>query len=188
MACFALHNFIRREGLSDEYFARYDEPNVSFRNNNVAVDDDENEIPTHVKDSGGGGDNDSGGRGGDSGCEIGGGSGSGGIGHSGDMDFQDLHLYSSAKVSFLVNRNPTSEFVLKRGVWQGDLLYSFLFIIGMEGPRVAILEALEKGIWVSNSESSEMAPKLNCGECVVFLTTLVFRLEPRWLESLLGCI
>lgn len=63
------------------------------------------------------------------------------------MDFQDLHLYSSAKVSFLVNRNPTSEFVLKRGVWQGDLLYSFLFIIGMEGPRVAILEALEKGIY-----------------------------------------
>ncbi|XP_052619593.1 uncharacterized protein LOC128125970 [Lactuca sativa] len=47
MACFALHNFIRREGLSDEYFARYDEPNVSFRNNNVAVDDDEDEIPTH---------------------------------------------------------------------------------------------------------------------------------------------
>ncbi|XP_052623631.1 uncharacterized protein LOC122196073 [Lactuca sativa] len=47
MACFALHNFIRREGMSDEYFARYDEPNVSFRNNNVGVDDDEDGIPTH---------------------------------------------------------------------------------------------------------------------------------------------
>ncbi|KAL7583284.1 hypothetical protein Lser_V15G44511 [Lactuca serriola] len=48
MACFALHNFIRREGLSDEYFARYDETNVSFRNNNVFIDDDDDEgIPTH---------------------------------------------------------------------------------------------------------------------------------------------
>ncbi|XP_052622672.1 uncharacterized protein LOC128127962 [Lactuca sativa] len=47
MACFALHNYIRKEGLSDEYFARYDEPNVPFRNNNVAIDDDEDGIPTH---------------------------------------------------------------------------------------------------------------------------------------------
>nr|KAJ0208078.1 hypothetical protein LSAT_V11C500267050 [Lactuca sativa] len=48
MACFALHNFIRREGLSDEYFARYDEPNALFRNNNVAIDDDDEDgIPTH---------------------------------------------------------------------------------------------------------------------------------------------
>ena len=44
MTCFTLHNFIRKEGLSDEYFARYDEPNVLFRNNNVAVDDNEDEI------------------------------------------------------------------------------------------------------------------------------------------------
>ncbi|XP_023750855.2 uncharacterized protein LOC111899220 [Lactuca sativa] len=47
MACFALHNFIRREGMSNEYFAQYDEPNVSFRTNNVGVDDDEDGIPTH---------------------------------------------------------------------------------------------------------------------------------------------
>ncbi|KAL7592227.1 hypothetical protein Lser_V15G33234 [Lactuca serriola] len=47
LACFVLHNFIRREGLRDEYFARYDEPNVSIRNNNVVVDDDEYQIPTH---------------------------------------------------------------------------------------------------------------------------------------------
>ncbi|XP_023732553.1 uncharacterized protein LOC111880364 [Lactuca sativa] len=38
LTCFALHNFIRREGLRDEYFARYDEPNVLVRNNNVVVD------------------------------------------------------------------------------------------------------------------------------------------------------
>ncbi|XP_023769579.2 uncharacterized protein LOC111918148 [Lactuca sativa] len=47
MACFSLHNYIRKEGLSDEYFARYDEPNVPFQNNNVAIDDDEDGIPTH---------------------------------------------------------------------------------------------------------------------------------------------
>ncbi|XP_023762272.1 uncharacterized protein LOC111910668 [Lactuca sativa] len=47
LACFVLHNFIRREGLHDEYFARYDEPNVSVRNNNAVVDNDEDEIPTN---------------------------------------------------------------------------------------------------------------------------------------------
>ncbi|KAL7608973.1 hypothetical protein Lser_V15G11969 [Lactuca serriola] len=47
LACFTFHNFIRREGLSDEYFARYDEPNFSVRNNNMSFDDDEDEIPKH---------------------------------------------------------------------------------------------------------------------------------------------
>ncbi|KAL7607165.1 hypothetical protein Lser_V15G15680 [Lactuca serriola] len=47
LACFALHNFIRREGLRDEFFARYDEPNVSVRNNNAVVDNDKDVIPTH---------------------------------------------------------------------------------------------------------------------------------------------
>ncbi|KAL7597637.1 hypothetical protein Lser_V15G22777 [Lactuca serriola] len=47
LACFALHNFIRRERLHDEYFARYDEPNVSVRNNNAIIDNDEDEIPTY---------------------------------------------------------------------------------------------------------------------------------------------
>ena len=47
VACFALHNFIRKEGLSDEYFAEYDQPNVSFRNTHVTVDDDEDEVQTN---------------------------------------------------------------------------------------------------------------------------------------------
>ncbi|KAL7614212.1 hypothetical protein Lser_V15G07195 [Lactuca serriola] len=47
LACFALHNFIRREGLHDELFARYDKPNVSVQKNNAVVDNDEDEIPTH---------------------------------------------------------------------------------------------------------------------------------------------
>ena len=45
ISCFALHNFIRREGLSDEYFARYNEPNAPVRNNNP-INDDEEEDPT----------------------------------------------------------------------------------------------------------------------------------------------
>ena len=46
IACFALHNFIRKEGLSDKYFARYEEPNVTCPNNNEPVDDAEVEVPT----------------------------------------------------------------------------------------------------------------------------------------------
>ncbi|KAL4587942.1 hypothetical protein LXL04_000819 [Taraxacum kok-saghyz] len=46
IACFALHNFIRKEGLSDEYFAQYEEPNVTYPNNNEPVDDAEVEVPT----------------------------------------------------------------------------------------------------------------------------------------------
>ena len=45
--CFTRHNFLGRQRLRDEYFARYDEPNVLVRNNNAVVDNDENEIPTH---------------------------------------------------------------------------------------------------------------------------------------------
>nr|KAJ0186751.1 hypothetical protein LSAT_V11C900455460 [Lactuca sativa] len=40
------HN-VRRERLRDEYFSRYDELNVSVRNNNAVFDDDEDEISTH---------------------------------------------------------------------------------------------------------------------------------------------
>lgn len=35
IACFALHNFIRKEGLSDELFSQYDQENVQVENNNV---------------------------------------------------------------------------------------------------------------------------------------------------------
>ncbi|KAL4562191.1 hypothetical protein LXL04_034389 [Taraxacum kok-saghyz] len=36
-----------KEGLSDEYFAEYDQPNVSIRNTHVTIDDDEDEVQTH---------------------------------------------------------------------------------------------------------------------------------------------
>ncbi|GKB33296.1 putative nuclease HARBI1 [Tanacetum coccineum] len=40
IACFALHNFIRKEGLDDELFSTYDQLNVQLDNENVLVEDD----------------------------------------------------------------------------------------------------------------------------------------------------
>ncbi|GJZ64487.1 Myb/SANT-like domain, harbinger transposase-derived nuclease domain protein [Tanacetum coccineum] len=40
IACFALHNFIRKEGLDDELFSMYDQSNVQLNNENVLVEDD----------------------------------------------------------------------------------------------------------------------------------------------------
>ncbi|GKB64727.1 Myb/SANT-like domain, harbinger transposase-derived nuclease domain protein [Tanacetum coccineum] len=40
IACFALHNFIRKEGLDDELFSTYDQSNVQLDNENVLVEDD----------------------------------------------------------------------------------------------------------------------------------------------------
>lgn len=41
IACFALHNFIRKEGLGDEFFTQYNQLNKSFQNSHMCVDDDE---------------------------------------------------------------------------------------------------------------------------------------------------
>ncbi|XP_035837185.1 uncharacterized protein LOC118485060, partial [Helianthus annuus] len=43
-ACFTLHKFIRKEGLSDELFTEYDQPNVSLDNRKVHIDTDEDEV------------------------------------------------------------------------------------------------------------------------------------------------
>ncbi|KAK9050246.1 hypothetical protein SSX86_030784 [Deinandra increscens subsp. villosa] len=47
IACFALHNFIRKEGLSDDFFAQYDQPNVSLQNSHVHVNGNEDEVEAH---------------------------------------------------------------------------------------------------------------------------------------------
>lgn len=47
IAFFMLHNFIRKEGLSNEYCTQYNEPNVTFRNNNVCIDNNEYKVATH---------------------------------------------------------------------------------------------------------------------------------------------
>nr|KAJ0204905.1 hypothetical protein LSAT_V11C500258830 [Lactuca sativa] len=43
IACFVLHNYIRKEGLSDEYFSQYNQVNISLQSNNVQDDDDDYE-------------------------------------------------------------------------------------------------------------------------------------------------
>nr|KAJ0218473.1 hypothetical protein LSAT_V11C300143840 [Lactuca sativa] len=43
ITCFALHNYIIKEGLSDEYFSQYNQVDISLQSNNVQDDDDEEE-------------------------------------------------------------------------------------------------------------------------------------------------
>nr|KAJ0221145.1 hypothetical protein LSAT_V11C200080520 [Lactuca sativa] len=43
IACFALHNYIRKEGLSDEYFSQYNQVDISLQRNNVQDDDDDDD-------------------------------------------------------------------------------------------------------------------------------------------------
>lgn len=53
---------------------------------------------------------------------------------------------SSSRASVLVNRAPTDDFLITRGVRQGDPLSPFLFILAMEGLNIAIKSACEKSI------------------------------------------
>ncbi|GKA48843.1 RNA-directed DNA polymerase, eukaryota, reverse transcriptase zinc-binding domain protein [Tanacetum coccineum] len=48
----------------------------------------------------------------------------------------------SSRTSILVNGSPTSEFIVKRGLRQGDTLSPFLFILVMEGLHVAFKDAV----------------------------------------------
>ncbi|GJR36945.1 putative RNA-directed DNA polymerase, eukaryota, reverse transcriptase zinc-binding domain protein [Tanacetum coccineum] len=52
----------------------------------------------------------------------------------------------SARASVLINRSPSSEFSLKRGLRQGDPLRPFLFIIIMKGLYIAFKDAVSSGL------------------------------------------
>nr|GFA49941.1 putative RNA-directed DNA polymerase, eukaryota, reverse transcriptase zinc-binding domain protein [Tanacetum cinerariifolium] len=53
----------------------------------------------------------------------------------------------SASISILVNCSPTKEFLMERGVRQGDPLSLFLFILAAEGLNALINEAVTKNIF-----------------------------------------
>lgn len=50
---------------------------------------------------------------------------------------------SSPTVSVLINESPTEEFKVGRGLWQGDLLSPFLFLIVAEGLNILFRKAVE---------------------------------------------
>ncbi|GKE42501.1 putative RNA-directed DNA polymerase, eukaryota, reverse transcriptase zinc-binding domain protein [Tanacetum coccineum] len=53
---------------------------------------------------------------------------------------------SSSRALVLVNGSPTSEFSIKRGLRQGDLLSPFLFILVLEGLHNALYTAVSSGL------------------------------------------
>ncbi|GJX41068.1 putative RNA-directed DNA polymerase, eukaryota, reverse transcriptase zinc-binding domain protein [Tanacetum coccineum] len=53
----------------------------------------------------------------------------------------------NARASVLINGSPTNEFVISRGLRQGDPLSLFLFILVMEGLHAFICKAVNMGIY-----------------------------------------
>ncbi|KAJ9565840.1 hypothetical protein OSB04_001806 [Centaurea solstitialis] len=53
----------------------------------------------------------------------------------------------TARVSILVNGSPTEEFLMEKGIRQGDPLAPFLFLVVAEGLHILVEEAIEKVRW-----------------------------------------
>ena len=66
----------------------------------------------------------------------------------------------SASVSVLVNGKPTKEFILKKGLRQGNLLAPFLFLITAEGLARVSRTAIKKYL-VESLEVGKMLIKVN---------------------------
>ncbi|XP_076917337.1 uncharacterized protein LOC143577377 [Bidens hawaiensis] len=47
IACFAIHNYIQKEGLSDELFFQYDQPQMPIDGDDDNGDDDDDELQSH---------------------------------------------------------------------------------------------------------------------------------------------
>nr|GEV22819.1 transposon TX1 uncharacterized [Tanacetum cinerariifolium] len=73
-------------------------------------------------------------------------------------------------LDFQMNGSPSKEFGLERGVRQGDLLSSFLFILAAEGLNAIVSEAVEKGIFrgVVVGGNNVMVPHLQYTDDTIF--------------------
>lgn len=58
-----------------------------------------------------------------------------------------MECLTSTRISILVNGSPTKEFGLYRGLWQGDPLSPFLFLIVAKGLSVMMKQAAETDIF-----------------------------------------
>jgi len=54
-----------------------------------------------------------------------------------------------ATTSILVNGSPTNEFILRKGLHQGDLFSPFLFLIVVEGLNVVLNSFVDAGLFTS---------------------------------------
>lgn len=61
----------------------------------------------------------------------------------------------TASMSVLVNGSPTKEFRMSKGIWQGDPMAPFLFLIVANGLSRLIDSAVEKNIYKEYSIVSE---------------------------------
>ncbi|GJU77678.1 reverse transcriptase domain, reverse transcriptase zinc-binding domain protein [Tanacetum coccineum] len=64
---------------------------------------------------------------------------------------------SVSSISIPVNGSPSKEFKMERGLWQGDPLSPFLFLLVVEALQISIIKACNKGIYkgVSLAESGD---------------------------------
>lgn len=52
----------------------------------------------------------------------------------------------TAMANVLVNGSPSGEFQLERGIWQGDPLSPFLFLVAAEGLNLLAKKVIKEGL------------------------------------------
>ncbi|GKF29116.1 RNA-directed DNA polymerase, eukaryota, partial [Tanacetum coccineum] len=72
---------------------------------------------------------------------------------------------NSSKGSILVNGSPTEEFQFYKGLKQGDLLSSFLFILVMESLHISFQRVVDVGMFTGIKLSSNIDTLVHVMEC-----------------------